>query len=343
VRHPSVADDLRAAERAETAALARVSLLARVSELLEPGVAPSAAEASGPPRAKPGRSAVASDHVVAHRAASWQVVALAALLGAALLTPAPAPGATLTPLAQERFVRLTDVRAGADIERIDATDFGAFDAAAGEDEATQQSTLAGDRIQATVTHDVLAEASPAPHLPSEHFEAESSFSLTFELDAASPFQLSVDVTRLDPTGNIALFPVTNEYSVVLEANLSGPGGTLFAFHWDDAVDCPTGDGCDLDLGFVEEGTLDPGTYTLTARSFADVSGGFTASLYPISLHSDGVVGVDLMLPEPTTPMLLAAGLAALGCLSGRGTPARAPRPGRPSSPGSPRSRTPATG
>jgi|GEM_PF-3051879 len=235
--------------------------------------------------------------------------AVPAALLAALAWPGAAPAATISYLAQERFVEIEEVPSGA-IQRVDAPGFSDFDEALlgtdGTSSVAQSSSLTPTRILAEVSQAAVDERRVA-----------SSFSVAFELDEASPFVLEGQIEELRPIFDIQEQFPGFDFQIVLEASLVGPSGVVAAFDFDVQADCVYLEYCDFSTPFEVAGVLDPGTYTLVARTeatlpYMEICFGFSCS-QTLEVHSmsDALVRVDLQLvPEPAPAGALVAGLVA---------------------------------
>jgi len=232
------------------------------------------------------------------------------LLAALALLAGPARAATIAYLAQERFLEIEEVPSGA-VQRVEAADFSAFGAtlvgADGVSTVSQTSSLTATRILAAVSQDAADERN-----------VESSFSVTFTLDEASPFVLDGVFEELDTVTDIHEFFPWNEVQIVVEASLMGPSGTVAAFEFDLQADCAFQQFCDFTSPIEATGVLGPGTYTLEARTFAtlrlaEICFGFLCSnQFTVETSSDALVSLDFRLvPEPATLGAVASGLLVL--------------------------------
>jgi hypothetical protein len=256
------------------------------------------------------------------------IVSPFSLLLALLLALAvePAGAASFEVISQERFVLLEDLVAQT-TTRLDAPDAGPFDATLTAPHAgslAQLSTLGATRIRAELSHDLIT-AGPG----GEWLQGESALLVAFDLDEASAYALDVSVLRTvpfgDPGGNS--LPADLQYHAVMSVLLTGPGGTLFEWSFDDHVDCTdtvTWACPPPDESFAQSGTLAAGSYALELRSLGEVQGFTLCSpslpgCVGLFTDSDGSVTFDLQLvPEPGTGLLLAFGVAGLAA-GGRST------------------------
>ena len=241
-----------------------------------------------------------------------QVLALFAL-AALVCLPASGSAATLTPISQQRFVVLTDVPRAL-TWRVDAVDFGAFDASLAGGIVSQSSSFAPTQILASTPHAASTGDLGETGLPLAHFIVESYFQALFEVDESSEYLFTANVAELESVTDLAEFFRWWDLQIQLEASLVGPGGSLAAFDFDLQDDCAFQEFCEFSQPLVASGVLEPGLYTLTARSFAELDTdiicvGFGCS-NPITQGSasTGLVGVDLrVIPEPGTLTLLGSG------------------------------------
>lgn len=228
-----------------------------------------------------------------------------------------------------RSVSLEDV-VNATLEIVESTETGSFHEDVGPGAASQSSTPMGSVVVASLEHDYEVPEPGAPFGPAGHSIVESYLSLTLDVTEPAPYLLDLHLFRTEILGNLSGLPVTGDYQVLLSASLTGPGGEVFSHTWDDHVDCPPVS-CNVDLSLSSSGDLEPGLYTLTARSYADLeSGSYCMGIGcsvpgTYSAPSDGRVDLLFVVPEPDTGLSLAAGvtfLLAAGTTRDRRTAAR---------------------
>ena len=249
-----------------------------------------------------------------------QITAFAAVLATAL-APWAARGAAFAFSSQERFVSLEDV-ARATSELDQAADFSAYDADLGGGQVTQTSSLEATRILAVTQHDVVARTLAEAGDVAEHFVVESSFATDFTLDAAADYTLDAELAVLGYVTDVHEFFPWFDNQLVLEASLVGPSGSVFEAAFDLQAECGFQQNCSFQEPLSQAGVLEPGSYTLTVRSFAIAESniicvGFGCSnQIPIASASDGSASVDLhIVPEPGRNGALASGVVLLGALA----------------------------
>jgi hypothetical protein len=243
------------------------------------------------------------------------LIALVSVLGLALgLAPGLAHAATLSYVAQTRFVSITEMPSGS-VQRVDATGFGSFDqtlvASDGTSTISQTSSFANTQILAEVRQDAA-----------DRRNVESSFSVTFDLDEPSGFQLTGQIRELDPVFDIKDLFTGFEFQILLQASLVGPDGSEALLDFDLQADCVYGTSCNFAAPFDVTGSLAPGTYTLVARSFAtlpfmQVCFGFLCSqIIDVHTSTNALANVDFQLvPEPSTLAGTSVGLLLLAALA----------------------------
>ena len=235
-------------------------------------------------------------------------LALAALTASA----APAWAASVTVDSQDRSVSVTIPAASDDdsldiSEAIDASDFGPFDATLDRTLTNPQpdfgftqisSALASQQsLFGTSMGQFVADAEGSTVYDSRDTDtltsADSDFSVTFTLDEAMVFEVS-GFNRYTSTGGGASGSAVQ---------LIGVGGEVFLFR--RGGDDGPGDGSIQTDPFSDSGTLNTGTYTLTASSGVGGGIGGTSAGYDVSFT------IGTAIP---TPAALPLGVALLGGL-----------------------------
>ncbi len=267
--------------------------------------------------------------------------AAASLVGISAASAAPSY------VGQARFAeaRLTN---GGPTDRVEAPDFGAFDAVAGpvqrdeppgpplggdgEASVRQQSTLGPAGVQARLSGSArLGEG--RQFTPSFDAVVEAVVSTTFTLDAPHHYSLRPfeGTFASQPLGPFTTSPVevgdarysgagqTQIGDVTYTAALSGPGVSVSAtplftaagdfFRYDPLNGGDLPDGRPADF----DGTLGPGTYTLDLRLLADEGVGVFEFDLPASLTLTAVDGGGpAVVPLPAAAPVGLAMLAAIG-------------------------------
>ena len=234
---------------------------------------------------------------------------------------APVAAQTLTPTSQVRRVHVTYNQPPGPIpteETVSAPDYGPFSAQVdglpplfpGPNSAAQVSTITPDSLHARGS--TMAIGYDAPIESSAHVQAESFYSVSFDVSASTPFVLS---------GRVDLSLVGCDAGYHGRVRLTGPGGVL-AYVEEHIY--PFGEDLHLDplaLPVSASGVLAPGSYTLEVRTESEA---FDV-IYPMDQCHNATAradyDVDLLLGAPQVPALMpgpAIALAAALALCVRG-------------------------
>ena len=232
---------------------------------------------------------------------------------AALACAAATSAQALTPVSQERRVSvvgdISSIIFSFHFEDIEsAPDFAPFAQIVGDvpvdAQAAQDSRIDPDALHATGSfHSSAGAGSPSSSIDTD---AESVFTVSFDVDAPTPFSLS---------GHVDLSLDGCDAATRGWVNLSGPSGVIADIapsHSDYGIPFHCPQGCQDSTPVSASGVMAPGRYTLLVGTH----GNTIESSYPQDVCTSALVTgsyeVDLVLtPPPEVPALPAAGFAAL--------------------------------